>query len=323
MKNKEIALCDQDSLYITMFASFLMEHVSNAGIHIFTTPESLFADDADYDVAIMTEDFSEVVDFRKSGTIKKRYILVEEQSKGDNEILKYQSMESILSMVPELDAIRGKNIVSTKNKSKTKILGVYSPISHELQLPFSMALGQSMEEYGKVLFLDLEEISILPGLIGGYFEDNLTDLLYEICANENTKEITDYVHQFMGFDYISPFMRPDEITEIDEGTWKLLFERLQGLGYDTIVVLFGRAISGFSSILQMVNKLYVLGKPGDYFKKGQQQFLDYVDGLEYEVDVQSVLLPLSASNLTEGTYCIEELLHGKLGLFVRRELVVA
>ena len=53
MKNVEIALCDSDEDYILRFASYLMSELE-VGVHIFTTPESFFADDGDYDITIMT-----------------------------------------------------------------------------------------------------------------------------------------------------------------------------------------------------------------------------------------------------------------------------
>lgn len=322
MKNKEIALCDQDASYITMFASYLLEKV-NVGIHIFTTPESFFSDTRDFDIALMTDEFMEVSSFKQSGSIAKKYYLDENRKKEAGHIYKYQSMEEILNQVQEFKELKKAGKVVTRESESSNLIGVYSPISHELQLPFSMALGQSLEDYGKVLFLDLEELSIMPSLIGYESERNLSDLLYEMCSNKEKVDISDYVRHFMGFDYVSPFLRPDEIGQIDEESWKIFFNKLRNMDYDHIVVLFGRAICGFSEILGMVDQLYVLGKPGDYFKKGHEAFIKYVENLDKDVSIKNVLLPMSATNLTEGTYCIEELLQGKLGLFVKRELVVA
>lgn len=320
MNNLEVALCDLNDDYIVKFASYLMEHAPGVGIHIFTTTESYFADTGNYDLAIMTSDFKDVEAFKQSGGVKHKYFLYEEgPCELDDYIFKYQSMELILDSITEIKSLGGQKKASIKKSNeKSQIIGVYSPISHELQLPFAMALGQSFKDKGKVLFLDLEELSILPELIGGYDERNLMDLLYEINTTTEKIDLSEYARSFMGFDYIEPFLNPNEINEIDADTWNRFFDKIEKADYDVVVVLFGRAINGFSDYLSRLQKLYVLGKPGDYFKKGQESFLRYLDRINIETNVENVMLPMSAGNLSEGAYCIEELLQGNLGMFVRK-----
>ena len=50
----------------------------------------------------------------------------------------------------------------------------------------------------------------------------------------------------------------------------------------------------------------------------QDFFLDYMRRINAEDLVESVVLPMSAGNLSDGTYQIEELLQGNLGVFVKR-----
>ena len=77
-------------------------------------------------------------------------------------------------------------------------------------------------------------------------------------------------------------------------------------------------ISFFSKFIDSFNKLYVLVKSGDYFKRAQEQFFDYLERLETNVDIEEVILPMSAGNLSDGEYHIEELLQGNLGMFVKK-----
>ena len=152
----------------------------------------------------------------------------------------------------------------------------------------------------------------MPKLIGRNCERNLMDLLYLINTNEGTNvDLSEYVRSFMGFDYIEPFLNPNEISEIDENTWDMLFDSV-------VVILFGRAINGFSKSIERLHKLIVLGRPGDYFRKGQEIFLDYLDRIRLEVPVENIILPMSAGNLSDGTYQLEELLQGNLGVFVKK-----
>ena len=314
MKDLEIALCDLNEDYILRFASYLMSEL-DVGIHIFTTTESFFADDGNYDITIMTEEFEEISDFMSNKNLGQRYILSETANdEKENHIYKYQAVNCILD---EITPLRKKCSGSTKKSgSDSKLIGVYSPVAHELSLPFAMALGQAYKSQGRVLFLDLEEISILPSLLGNHCERNLMDLLYEIDTAD--LDIDEYAHSFMGFDYIEPFLNPNEIAEIDANTWDRLFSLLAVANYDVIVILFGRAINGFNRIVGNLDRLYVLGKPGDYFKKGQDVFMNYINKLGVESELENVILPMSAKNLSDNSYQIEELLQGNLGMFVKK-----
>lgn len=320
MKLKELVLCDMDEKYAGAFATYLMENIEGINIHVYTTLESFYADNKNFDIGIISEDFLEVEEFKSEGRIESKYILTEknEEQKQARYIYKYQAIDKILSSIEEL-----KKVVSNENRADTeksgKIIGIYSPISHELQMPFALSMCESLREKGRVLFVDLEEISILQEFIGGNDENNLMDLFYEISTNREM-DISSYTYQFMGVDYIPPFMRPDEISEVDAKTFMDFFERLKCMGYERIVILFGRTIPGFSSILTNIDELIILSKSGDYYSKGNRFFTKYLQDLDIETRITPVSLNMSAGNLTDGTYCVEELLQGNLGVFVKRLL---
>ncbi len=317
MKNLDVALCDFDSNYIIKFANHLMEK-SGVSVHIFTTPEGFFADGHDFDVTVLTEEFEEITGFRPKGSVGRKYILVERRELSDeNHIYKYQSVDILMDGIQEIKSLSEKHASTIKSNENSKFVGIYSPACHELQLPFSMALGQAYRTMGNVLFLDLEEISILSSFIGKSCERNLMDLLYEISTGEKV-DIRKYTRSFMGFDYIEPFQNPNEISEIDEETWSNLFRVLAESEYETVVILFGRTINGFSRLIEDLNKLFILGRPGDYFRKSQDAFMDYLARINASIEIENVVLPMSAGNLSEGTYQLEELMQGNLGAFVRR-----
>lgn len=318
MRNLEVALCDTEESYILKFASYLMTNMK-VGIHIFTTPESFYTDSGSYDVALMSEDFKEVSEYKNQGEVKHKYFFSENQNvENENSIYKYQSIDSILEQIVEFK--RNNNIGAGIGKSfgNSKLVGVYSPSAHDLQLPFAMALANTYRNGGKVLFLDLEEISILPSLVGKSCERDLLDLLYEINASSANIDLSSYTRNFLGVDFIQPFSNPNDICEIESETWSQFFEMLLKTDYETIVILFGRTINGFSSIIERLEKLYVLGKPGDYFRRGQDMFFDYLERINSSVDSLNVILPMSAANLADGSYQIEELLQGNLGVFVKK-----
>jgi len=317
-KKMELALCDSCEDYIVKFASYLMDSM-DVSIHIFTSQETFFADTNSFDLGILSEDFKEVADFKSEGEVKRKYFLSEDpEESSENSIYKYQSIDHILDEIEELKS-QVKNLASIKKSNvKSNMIGVYSPVNHEMQLPFSMALSLGFKDLGKVLFLDLEEISVMPNLIGRTCERNLLDLLFDVNTNPGKFNINDYVGHFMGFDYINPFSNPSDICEIDSDSWKIFFDQIQRADYQNIVVLFGSAINGFLSFIERLDMLYVLGKSGNYFDKSQKLFYDYIERVDATVECQNVILPMSAANLTDGGYQIEELLQGNLGVFIKK-----
>ncbi len=317
MKTMDVALCDSDVEYIMRFGSYLLEH-TDVGIHIFTTPESYFADQQDFDAVLMTSEFDEISSFKKKESSGHKYLLWEEETEEPDHIFKYQSMEKVFNLVAEFRAAPVACESSGHHGGESRLMGIYSPINHELQLPFAMALCQTMRNQGRVLFLDLEEVSILPDLLSTDQELNLMDLLYDLQCQDQEPDLFKYTQSFMGFSYIAPFINANEISEIDEETWRRLFDLMERSAYDRIVILFGRSICGFKRALAGLNKLYVLGRPGDYFKKSQDAFMTYLTRAGIETPTEQVMLPMSASNLTEGCYCLQELLQGNLGAFVSR-----
>ena len=318
MKSLEIALCDLNSDYILKVAGQLMEK-AQAVVHVFTTPEGFFSCENDFDVCVLTKEFEEISGFRPKGSSGHKYFICETESEDLDCIYRYQSIDKILDAITELREV-GQKSSTKKSNEISKFTGIYSPVCHELQLPFSMALGQSLRTKGKVLLLDLEEISIMGSLVGTTTERNVMDLLFEISTGQSSVDLSRYTETFMGFDYIEPFLNPNEIGEIDEDTWLKLFELLAKSEYSQIVVLFGRAINGFPKLLDFMNQLYVLGRPGDYFRKSQDLFLDYLERISCKVEVKCVSLPMSAGNLSDGTYQLEELLQGNLGMYVNKIL---
>ena len=88
----------------------------------------------------MSEDFKEISDFRPKGTISHKYFLSETSENDEmNFIYKYQSMTKIIDAIKEFRDTNLMGVSAKKISTKSKIVGIYSPANHELQLPFSMA----------------------------------------------------------------------------------------------------------------------------------------------------------------------------------------
>lgn len=314
-------ICDTNELYAAELGSYVMNHFRDVEITIFTSTESFFADEKNYDLGILTEDFVELSGFKKNGHIDIGYLLSEERDLPDKVsmrfIYRYQPINEIVSQIVELSDTCKREAGLIK-ESNSNFLGIYSPVNHELALPFSLSMCSNLLDKGTVLFVDLEELSIFPLLINHENDDNISDYLYYISSKHDSEKSKEYLHSYMSIDYFVPFSNPGEISEIDRKTWSLFFNEIAKLGYDNIVVLFGRTLAGFTNILESLDQLILLNKPGDYYSKSLDLFMRYIRNCRLDIPIVNMSLPMTAANLTDGTYRMDELLSGNLGVYVRK-----
>ncbi len=317
-----IVVCDSDTEYVHAFAAYLMEQIPGITVSAFTSEEAFLKSDQTFQVGILNSDFLRVLEFGGRDLVEEKLYLCDENIATEYEhlpmVYKYQSMEIVEEMLKrmlrkDLDGWCGR-----RTDVKTNLIGIYSPISHELSLPFGLSLCQIMRERGSVLFLDIEELSIMNMLIHQKNEKSLMDLLYLVVQKNQSLLMSEYINSFMGIDYISPFANPEELNEISRDAWSGLMELILSAGYDSVVILFGRTVQGFRQMISMCSELIVLGKPGDYYSKSQKCFIDYAEQNFEGTRIESISLPMSAGNLVDGTYMMEELIQGNLGMFVRK-----
>ena len=323
MTENKVAVCDGDKAYVEAFTSYLMEHIPEITIYSFTSEEAFIHCGESFEVGILSGDFLGVLEFSGADMVKEKLYLCDENILPEYEhlpmVYKYQSMEIVEEMLRRMFQRQSKNWWDKRSDIKTKVVGIYSPISHELSMPFALSLSEIYRERGRVLFLDIEENSIMGDMTGQRCDKSLMDLLYMIVQQEHYSS-GDYISSFMGVDYINPFSNPEELNDISEEMWNQLMDSLLSIGYDTVVILFGRTIPGFRNMLSLCEDVVVLGKPGDYYRKSQANFMEYVKTVCDNVPMRQVSLPMTAGNLVDGTYAMEELVQGNLGMFVRKAM---
>ena len=187
MNNLQIALCDQCEDYIIKLASYLMEK-ANASFHIFTSTEGFFTDENNYDIALLSEEFADVGNFKPKGMIKHKYYLTEDQEdKTEDGIYKYQSADNIFDQIKELKSTYAK---IKSNDGMSKLVGVYSPAAHELQLPFSMALTQIYGTNKKVLFIDASKNCVKVTNNNKLRDADIDKIVEEYASREEIEHVT-------------------------------------------------------------------------------------------------------------------------------------
>lgn len=327
LKKEMIVVCDEDEAYVEAFTAYLLGKLGDITVCSFTKKDEFLQDDRRYALGILSREFLEVEEFSCKDNIVEKMYLCDEDIASEYEhlpmVYKYQSMDIVVEMLQRRRRKQKQRQIFGNGRRKGKLIGIFSPISHELQLPFALAVCQICQEQGSVLFLDLEEFSILPEFMGIRDEEGKTgtllDMLYLLEGGGET-EFKSYTRQYMGIDYLLPFSDPEEMSGICVEQWKNLFSAAVSEGYDAVIVLFGRVLQGFWELSALCQELLVLNKPGDYYQKSQKNFMHFAAGILDRKLLWPIQLPMSAGNLADGTYRMEELIQGNLGVYVRRQL---
>jgi hypothetical protein len=168
MRNLEVALCDCCEDYILKFASYLMSNV-DASIHIFTTTESFFSDEGCYDVAIMSEDFKEVSEFRPKGEVKRKYFLCEEPDVEDDDyiyrtIIFYKTVKAIdyngniVEVEPKNEYNSYPDKLPKKNSLWKKVLGGVTMGVGIIAAPFTFFSSLGLTAIGAGMISSLRKI---------------------------------------------------------------------------------------------------------------------------------------------------------------------
>ncbi|MFN2939004.1 hypothetical protein ACKX2D_08140 [Lachnospiraceae bacterium YH-ros2226] len=320
MNGVRILICDSDKSYVNALVRYLLGCGQKFFISYLTDPSAYEKEEGAFEIGLMTEEYIRIYE---NDQVKKLHIRHVIQLCGSAEIgyRTYDSLYKFQSMTAFLDKLSNMEWKTlspgSRYAGKTRIMGIYSPMRHELELPFALTYARYMSEKGKTIFLDIEENSIMNQLVGREAECNLVDAIYEMEQQGENFRIEVCLESYHGFSYLAPVSNPSELAHIGEKQWLALIHHIQESGFMNIIMLFGTLPQGFLSMLKEMDAIYLLGKAGSYYQTGTLQFAVSVKKMNPTISIQEVLLPLNAGNLSESNYCMEELMDGNLGLFVR------
>ena len=318
----KILICDEDASYVRSLSRFLAWTKDEIRVSAYTDVSDFLNCESEFDMGLLGKAFWEAYESSRPDVRLKRVLYLSNESNPDDpeQIYKYQSMDTFMDKI--YSAMRQEDVMkmlSGMKLQKGSSIGVFSPIWHDLRLPFSMALTKAKNDSGKALFVDLETISILPELLGREVGEDLLDLLYRLeTADEASFMIEEYIYYFEGIAILPPMRSPGRIGEVTAGQWEKLFATAEKNGYQ-LVILMDQMLQGFEEIVSGMRELVLLGRPEDYYKKSQNKCKMYLKNIENPPEIRELLLPMSAATLADGTYDFGQLLEGNLGNFVRRE----
>ena len=195
-------------------------------------------------------------------------LLTGEQNRREKKIFQYQSAENIYK---ELTALFGiEENFSEQVESGQGIVMFFSPEGvpvTELAVLMSQYLGCQ----GRCLYISL---SGFPVYYGEEFQKEpdyevlgLGELL--VCPAEElfAEQLRQLVHPFGSAEMLAPFSHYKDMLDCTAEDWQIFFRRLQKEGdYDSVIVETGALFETLSDLLEMSDRLFLIGG-GDAFGK--------------------------------------------------------
>ena len=222
-----VAVCDTDREYRDRFVTYLVERKAEEyAVSAFSMPEKLLEalEEEKPDLAICGTGFEEMAE-RLAGYDIPVLVLQETMADAVAEsvtygsvpescrgICRYQSMEVILHEV-QVMTLTGAGSRRMENVGTgMEVIGVYSPICHEMQMPFSMVLAQKLSTEKKVLYVNLMEHSGMLELLGVPGECDLGEVILALRRQRLTAETLGRgIHETEWMHYVEPFDNPEDL----------------------------------------------------------------------------------------------------------------
>ena len=313
----KIALCDFDEKYLSSLLTYLYGKCTGNSFFTFTTledyEESLI--EGSYEYVVMGDTFHEALKHKEEieecvPADSKLIILsssIDKLSSDEgHEVYKFGPMDGLCRMMSQ----------DSKKVSQAKSFAIYSPAHHELTEMYGLSMSQMLSENMKVLLVDAMHCPVIRRLIRDGPTGSIVDVIYKL-ENGKVDEIRDLIEEFGGVDILPFALTPTDVISISKSQWSSLIDYIMSLGYEAYVFVIDDINQGFREIMEMVDSCVLINRRGDYYKMQQEDMRDYIRSLGTKITTVELLM--SANNLNEGCYQLEELLTGNLGRYVRSQ----
>ncbi len=337
-----VAVCDVEDGYRCRFVAYLMER--RAGefvIHSFSDT-GLFLEELKgsvYDLVILGKGFSDIEETVKSQRVPLLLLkdMMTKEDGGNAEqglpetisAFRYQPMEMILH---EMQVLTGKVLEQNVRKSGTipgmEVIGVCSPVRHEMQIPFSVVAAAFLAERRKVLYVNLMGYSGFPGLFGLEGEHDPGDIILRLRNGRLPPEVFwKSVYETDRLYYIPPFVNPENLHELTLEDYEAFLLYLdERTDFDIVFLDFGEGLSRFSGMLERCTSIYCLIRTGYFFDFQTEQFRSWLEseaGTGILDRLHFVELPFSARRIRGGKSVLRQLQWSEFGDYVRGRLTGA
>ena len=329
MKRVRIGLYIGDREYGDRFTGCLMNHYrEQLELHIYTEAESLWQDDAVYDVILLSDYEGEIGE--KGERIPVVYLYDREeqgetwQKEGVYLVDKYQEVNKIVDEILKQVGEEIRNVCQNGCLyGKYQVLAVYSLAENEYQLPLAVTLASILSEKERVLLVDLQENSGLSQLLESDGGAGLEDLL--VMAESGTysrSRIVSCIGHLDRADIVYPAHNSECLCEAQSSTYQKLLQLLgQEQNYSTVILNMGSRFVGFFDLLAGCESIYLMKSRGGLGKWREKEFLEEMEKHgegEWNGKVREIEIPLATSPVITCERLVEQWKWNEFGDSIRR-----
>lgn len=319
-----MAVYDVDPFYADRFAEFAnrKETIPFTAV-AFTSIARLKAFSAQQPVELLLVG-DEVEDEELDGVKAGQIIRLSEtgaSKDGDMSVYKYQASDNVLREVLACYQVREQPAAVTATGRRSRIIGVYSPVSRCGKTGFTITLGQVLARETKALMVSLEVFSGLAALTGSDYGGSLSDLIYYYRQGAYSRlRLGSVLYNWGGLDYVPPVAYAEDMADVQGEEAAGLLSRIAEEGMYGIILLdagsFGRDVE---KVLELCDIIYSPVKEDTVSSAKLEEWTGYLEasGRQHLRErIRLVKLPRQRVPGARETY-LEQLLWGEMGDFVR------
>lgn len=341
MNKVSVAVCDIDDNYRERFVAYLVERKADKfAVHAFSEMEYFLQSLSDrvFDVVLLGQGFEAAADIVQERKIPLLLLLdtvpellaedsgyLTEEKSNCVSLFRYQPMDAILHEVQVLAGAGLPEEAETKRLTRLEVIGVYSPIQHEMQMPFSMVLAEKLSERRKVLYVNLMCYSgflEVFDLTGRY---DIGDIVLRLRNKRLFAEtFLKCLYESNRVHYIPPFRNPEDLRGFTVEDYLALLGFLEeSTDFETVIFDFGEGTERFAEVLGTCQSIYCPMKTGYFYECRLNEFLMYLEKSSADAvreSIHIIKLPFSAKQIRGGGDVRKQLLWSEFGDYVRSYL---
>ncbi|MDD6381528.1 MAG: hypothetical protein PUG04_07610 [Lachnospiraceae bacterium] len=330
MKKIRLLIADTDSSYLNALVRYLIGTGNQYEVTGYTDVARFVREGNDFTLGLLGKEFIDAV--RKHPVKKQQFgrIMhltdsIDEEKTDYEQIYKFQNMSTFIEQMRNAINIHcADSRLKSKENLAQNIRVIFSPMHHELALPFALSMAKIMGENTQTLFVDMEDISVLQQLLDRDMKRDLGDYLYHIAGQDVPDgNMVDFIGFYDTFYYMAPMKGLSALAQVTPEQWIGFIGNLRKSEFEQVIILMDSSVNGMDEILQAADDILLLGKPGEYYSYSMKVFAERMS-LEGLADkCRQMLLPMSAAGQGVGQPAMGQMIGGNLGSFVRREFANA
>lgn len=326
MKKIRILIADKDQSYMRALVNYMIGIGGQFEVSGFTDVESFVDEENDFSLALLNIEF---IDALEKHPEKKRqfgnilYLTGTESVRETayDTIYKFQSMSRFMEKIHSSLKENVRERANFSGKKGQRLGVIYSPMHHELTLPFALSMAKLLGENAQTLFVDMEAISVMPQLLERDMKRDLGDYLFHILGKTaDGRNMTDFLGFYENFYYLAPMRGLGSLASVTIEQWMCLLEELTKSEFEQILLVMDQTVQGMDAILQAADDILLLGKPGEYYETSMRVFAAEAEKEGLSSKCRQLMLPMSVSQQA-GEYAMGQMMNGKLGGFIRKEFL--